>query len=139
LDNDLNKLFEHALEAKERAIAPYSKFRVGAAIRTVDGQIFAGCNIEVSSYGLTICAERVAIFKGLSEGAKKFRTLVVTSDSSDFCPPCGACRQVMSDFAPHMEIFLLKPDGEWQRTTVAALLPNAFGRDSLSAETGADG
>lgn len=139
MDNDLKKLFELACEAKERAIAPYSGFRVGAALQAVDGRRFSGCNIEVSSYSMTICAERVAIFRALSDGVKGFSKIVITSDSEDFCPPCGACRQVMADFAAEMEVFLLKPDGKWRRTTVAALLPESFGAVTMRKDAGGDG
>lgn len=135
MKKNLKKLFELALDARERAVAPYSRFRVGAALLTIDDNLFTGCNIEVSSYGLTICAERVAMFKALSEGAFEFATLVVTSDSEDFCPPCGACRQVMADFAPKMEVVLLKANGEWKQTTVEALLPHSFGRSNLLTES----
>ncbi len=88
-------LISAAKKAKLTAYAPYSKFHVGAAVLTVDGQIFTGCNIENSSFSLTICAERVAIFKAISHGASKFKAIAVISDDHGFTPPCGACRQVL--------------------------------------------
>ena len=115
----LTELINSAKAAQERAVAPYSNFQVGAALETESGKIYSGCNIEVSSYGLTICAERVAIFKALSEGEKDFTQLVITAKSKDFCPPCGACRQVLIDFAANIKIFMLNSEGETKETTIA--------------------
>lgn len=126
-------LAEHAKKALKYAHAPYSDFRVGAALQTRSGKIYSGCNIEVSSYGLTMCAERVAMFKALSEGETEFRKIVVTADTKEFCPPCGACRQVLADFAPHIKIVLLNAAGDTKETTIADLLPEAFSEKFLKS------
>ena len=102
------KLIVAAHKAKKNSYSPYSKFRVGAALLTSTGKIITGCNIENSSYSLTICAERTAIFKAVSEGHKRFKAIVIASDSSSFIPPCGACRQVLSDLAGTIDVFLSK-------------------------------
>ena len=97
----MDELFQKAIDSAESAYAPYSKFRVGAALLSEDGRVFTGCNVENRSYGLTICAERTALFKGVSEGAKCFVALAVsTPDSEKPVAPCGACRQVISEFMP---------------------------------------
>ncbi len=128
-----DKLFEFAQEARKRAIAPYSKFQVGAVVVTTEGKIFSGCNIEVSSYGLTLCAERVALFKALSEGEKNFSQIAVIADIKDEpCFPCGACRQVLWDFAPNAEIFCANTSGKIQVFQMSDLIPYAFGSDNLS-------
>ncbi len=130
-ENSLKKLLDLAKEAQKRAVTPYSSFPVGAALETRNGKIYLGCNIEVSSYGLTICAERVAIFKALSEGETEFMRLVVTAETIDFCPPCGACRQVIADFAPNISIILLNSKGEVKETTINDLFPEAFNKEFL--------
>lgn len=122
----LTELLQAARSAQKKAVAPYSNFRVGAALQTTSGAIYTGCNIEVSSYSLTICAERVALFKALSEGVSDFKTLVVFTETDDFCPPCGACRQVLIDYAPGLSVVLLNAQGETKTTDLAHLLPDAF-------------
>jgi len=129
-----DRLVAEAQKAKQRAHAPYSNFKVGAALETDDGDIVSGCNVEISSYSLTLCAERVAIFKAVSEGKKDFRRMVIVTDTEEFCPPCGACRQVIWDFAPNLEIVLVNSRGERQRWHIAELYPNAFGNEYLSEE-----
>lgn len=124
-------LLQRAEQAKTLAVAPYSNFPVGAALETESGKIYTGCNIEVSSYSLTICAERVALFKALSEGETVFRRLVVSADTNDFCPPCGACRQVLIEYAPELTIMLLNTGGETKKFTISELLPEAFNEDFL--------
>jgi len=119
-------LKEAAINALQYAYAPYSKFRVGAALTTSSGEIFTGCNVEVSSYGLTICAERVAIFKAISEGEKDFSCIAIAAETDAFCPPCGACRQVISDFSPEMEIILINKKGDTKITSIQELFPDAF-------------
>ncbi len=95
-----------ARAARERAVADYSHFKVGAALETADGQIITGCNVENASYGLTMCAERVAMFKALSEGHRNFRRVVVVADTESPTPPCGACRQILWEFAGDVEVVL---------------------------------
>mgnify|MGYP001769423503 CR=1 FL=1 len=117
-------LITMALEARTRAYIPYSRFAVGAALLTASGKIYTGCNIENVSYGLTVCAERVAIWKAVADGETAFTALaVVTANGGS---PCGACRQVMAEFAPQMPVAIASLDGSAQITTVAGLLPAAF-------------
>lgn len=131
MKHELSDLLEHAKQAQQKAIAPYSNFPVGAVLETKSGKLYFGCNIEVSSYGLTICAERVAMFKALSEGEREFATMVVTANTRELCPPCGACRQVLFEYAPTLKIILLNSLGKTKETTIAELLPEAFGKDFL--------
>ncbi len=122
-------LIARAVQAREQAYAPYSGYAVGAAVLTEDGHIFTGCNVENAVYPLGLCAERVAIFKAVSEGYRTFQAIaVVTSNGGS---PCGSCRQVMHEFAPHMEVFIADEEGHVRRTTVDALLPDSFGADDL--------
>jgi cytidine deaminase len=128
----LNELISKALEIKERAYAPYSKYRVGAAAMTADGRIFTGVNIENASYGLTVCAERVALFKGVTEGYTNFVALAVSVDTEAPGSPCGACRQVLTEFMEQdASVYLVNHKGEGTEVTVAQLLPGAFSGKSL--------
>ncbi|KAA3619876.1 MAG: cytidine deaminase [Calditrichaeota bacterium] len=131
LPSELKKFAHSAIEAKKGALPVYSKFHVGAALRTEDGALFSGGNIECSSYSLTICAERVAIFKALSEGARDFDLIFIATDTEEFCPPCGACRQVLWDFAPTLQIYLINKKGEIKVEKLSEILPNAFGANLL--------
>ena len=127
------ELLVAAKRACEHAHAPYSNFRVGAAILLESGEIFAGCNVENASYGLTNCAERTAIFSAVSAlGPKKVRVkaVAVVNDHEVACSPCGACRQVISEFGPDADVFYLGPKGI-QRSSMRELLPNCFSSDSL--------
>ncbi|CUS82409.1 cytidine deaminase [Candidatus Kryptobacter tengchongensis] len=127
-----DELIKLAIEAKKLAYAPYSKFKVGAAILTNDGEVFTGCNIENSSYSLTICAERVAIFKAYSMGKKKFKSIAVVSDSKNYISPCGACRQVLMDLAGgELEVILANSKGEAKVLRLSELLPFPFGSKDL--------
>ena len=118
-------MLTQARQAATRAQAKYSNFRVGAALETADGQIITGCNVESSSYGLTICAERVALTKALSEGKVNFTKIAIVGPADDFCPPCGACRQLLYDYAPDLEIIMT--DGKEIRCLpLRDLLPFAF-------------
>jgi cytidine deaminase len=122
----MEKLIAAAQHAKLQALAPYSNFRVGAAIETAAGKIYAGCNIESSSYGLTCCAERVAIFKALSEGERNFTRLAVAAETEEFCTPCGACRQVLWDYGQNLEIACVNKHGAVHVIELKKLLPEAF-------------
>lgn len=120
-----------AEDAATRAYAPYSNFRVGAAVLCEDGEIFAAANVESASYSLTICAERNATFQAVSSGCTQIIALVVFTPTDRPCPPCGACRQVISEFGPNAEIFSFSATGEWLHANIRDLLPHAFGPDSL--------
>lgn len=121
-----DELIARAMEVKERAAAPYSGFAVGAALLAADGTIYTGCNVESSSYGLTICAERVALGKAISEGRRQFTALAIVTDLEDFCPPCGACRQLLWDYAPQLEIIVATRSGRRRRYQLRELFPEAF-------------
>ena len=116
-------LVARAVRAKVRAYAPYSQFRVGAALLADDGTIFEGCNVENSSYSLTICAERNAVFQAAARGKTRFRAIAIASDDPGFLTPCGACRQVLAEFNPSIEIILTTSDGRTRLTSLAALFP----------------
>lgn len=120
------------LEARNFAYVPYSNFKVGAVLVDRDGNLYPGCNIENSSYGLSNCAERTAIFKTVSKGIKEFKAMVVTGDTEGPISPCGACRQVISEFcAGDMPVYLTNIQGEVLETTVEQLLPGAFKKEDL--------
>jgi cytidine deaminase len=119
-----NDLIKMAIEARSHAYSPYSNIKVGASLLTKSGRIFTGCNIENSSFGLTICAERVAIFKALSEGETEFTAMAIAAD--DFLAPCGACRQVIWEFSKELKIILVNKRGETRETSIKELLPQAF-------------
>ncbi|ENH96238.1 cytidine deaminase [Gracilibacillus halophilus YIM-C55.5] len=126
-------LIQEALEAREKAYVPYSKFPVGAALLTDKGDVYHGCNIENSAYPVTNCAERTALFKAISEGDKEFVTMIVAADTDRPVPPCGACRQVMSELCPaDMKVILTNLHGEKKETTVQELLPGAFTPEDLT-------
>lgn len=126
------KLVEAARVARQRAFAPYSGFSVGAALECSDGAIFTGCNIENSSYGLSLCAERVAIFKAVSEGRRDFVRIAVIADSHVPVRPCGACRQVISDlFGSQAEVIMANLSGAVELKTVGEILPIPFDRSFL--------
>jgi cytidine deaminase len=121
-----DRLVAAARDARERAWAPYSSFRVGAALETADGIIITGCNIENASYGLTICAERVAMFKALSDGHRDFVRIAVVADTQTPTSPCGACRQVLWEFGQDLEVILANLTGITGHHRIADLLPHAF-------------
>ncbi|MBI1803491.1 MAG: cytidine deaminase [Ignavibacteriae bacterium] len=124
-------LVQAAKKAKRYSYAPYSNFRVGAAVLTKSGKIYTGCNIENSSYSLTICAERTALFKALSESRPTFTALAITSDSDELIPPCGACRQVIMDLAGDIDIILTSNDGAMKIMKSSELLPLPFTKYAL--------
>lgn len=122
----MDPLLEAALAAREHAVAPFSKFRVGAAVEAEDGSVFTGCNIENASYGLTMCAERVAVFKALSEGARAFRRIAIAADTEKLTPPCGPCRQILWEFCRDAEVVLVNLEGTTESFRMSDLLPRAF-------------
>lgn len=125
-------LVSKAIEAAESAYAPYSEFRVGAALMDEQGRIFTGCNIENSSFGASCCAERVALFNAISAGSRSISRLAVVCKSNDYCRPCGICRQVMAEFAsPDFELVSARPDGQYQCFRMDEVLPFAFTPESL--------
>ena len=119
-------LIAAARRAREHAHAAYSRFKVGAALETADGTIITGCNVENATYGLTICAERVAMFKAISEGHRAFRRVVVVADTVAPTPPCGACRQILWEFGGDLEVILANLERETGRYRLSALLPLPF-------------
>jgi cytidine deaminase len=131
-----NELIAAATEARARSVAPFSSFMVGAALRTKAGKIFTGCNIESASYGLTVCAERVAIWKALSEGERDFTDLVVVADTETLTPPCGTCRQIIWEFAKHATIVLANLRGQREEVHILDLLPRAFDARFLKEASG---
>jgi cytidine deaminase len=115
-----------ALRARENAFAPYSKFQVGAALEDDTGRIHTGCNVENATYGLTVCAERVAVFKAISEGARKFRRIAVAADTETLTPPCGACRQILWEFCGDVELVLANLAGKTETFRLKDLFPRPF-------------
>ena len=122
----MNPLVQAAIEARTRAHAEFSKFKVGAALEDVGGTIHTGCNVENATYGLTICAERVAVFKAISEGARKFTRIAVVADTDELTPPCGACRQILWEFAGDIPITLANLSGKTETIQLSTLFPRAF-------------
>jgi len=133
------ELLARALEAREKAYVPYSRFRVGAALLTKDDKVYTGCNIENASYGLTMCAERVAFYKAISEGEKDFAALAVIGDTPNPCSPCGACRQVLCEFAKEMPVIMANLKGNILVRKVDELLPGSFCDDDLKEVQGGEG
>lgn len=127
----IEELIQTAQAAKARALAKYSGFRVGAALLTREGKIYDGINIESSSYGLTICAERVALFKALSEGETGFVAIVIVADGQEYCPPCGACRQVLWDYTRNIDVILARSTIDYEIHPLKELIPMAFEDDFL--------
>jgi cytidine deaminase len=122
----MDPLIEAALRVRENAHAPYSNFRVGAALEDDQGRIHTGCNVENATYGLTICAERTAIFKAMSEGARRFRRVAVVADTEVLTPPCGACRQLLWEFCGDIDIVLSNLRGSTRTLRMKDLLPSPF-------------
>ncbi|GAA0297421.1 cytidine deaminase [Gracilibacillus halotolerans] len=128
-----DELINLAIEAREMAYTPYSKFNVGAALRTKSGKVYTGCNIENAAYPVTLCAERVAIFKAISEGEKEFEALAVVADTNRPVPPCGSCRQVMSEFfTEETEIYITNLQLNTKQTTMEEILPFSFQSDDMN-------
>ncbi|MGI6224626.1 MAG: cytidine deaminase [Peptococcales bacterium] len=128
------ELVQMAARAKEMAYVPYSNFRVGAALLTVDGEVFTGCNIENASFSLTNCGERTAIFKAVSEGHKKFKAIAISTDTETLTSPCGACRQVLIEFGENIEVIMANVHGDYQIYKAKDLLPLAFSPVKLEEE-----
>src|SRR5688572_22820199 len=126
MEKDDSKLVEAAADVRTRAYAPYSNFKVGAAVETEDGDIYTGCNVESASYGLTVCAERVAIWKGISRGVTKFGRIAVVVDTEVPTPPCGTCRQIIWEFCGDVPVILANLHGKKETVMMSELLPRAF-------------
>ena len=131
-EHNLGPLIEAATKARLQSVAPFSNFLVGAAVRTLEGKVYIGCNIESASYGLTVCAERVAIWKALSEGERQFTELAVVADTGSLTPPCGTCRQIIWEFCKHATVVLANLTGETEVVSIKELLPRAFDARFLS-------
>ncbi len=134
---DKKALISKALEAKKRAYVPYSKFQVGCALITEDDEVFTGCNIEISSYSPTICAERTAIFKAVSEGHRSIKTIAVVGDSNHTFP-CGVCRQVIREFGKNATIIIANSSDDYEEYTLDELLPHSFGPEDLESKENKD-
>ena len=126
MEKNEKELIEAAQKVRERAFAPYSDFKVGAAIRTKGGKIYTGCNVESASYGLTVCAERVAIWKAVSEGEKEFTEIAVAADTHELTPPCGVCRQIIWEFCGDIPVIFANLEGDTETVQMSELLPRAF-------------
>ncbi len=125
---EIDRLIKAARKASNFAYAPYSKFKVGAALLTKSGIIYSGANVENASYGLTVCAERIALFKAVSEGKKDFRALAIYTKTKDFTTPCGACRQVLMEFSPNLSIIIINASGKIKKFSLSKLLPHPFAK-----------
>jgi cytidine deaminase len=128
---DYGELIEAARAARENAYAPFSHFQVGAAVRTSGGRLIGGCNVENASYGLTVCAERVAIFKAISEGEREFDAIAVVTDADRLTPPCGACRQIIWEMCGNVEVVLANLKGQVEVHRMKDLLPLPFDKSSF--------
>ena len=132
--DEIDMLLAEARAVRENAYAPYSRFKVGAALLGCDGTVYTGCNVENVSYGLTNCAERTALFKAVSQGHKDFKAVAIFADTDEFCTPCGGCRQVMAEFG-NLLVIQFDKRGEYVINTVAELLPGSFHAGILGKET----
>ncbi|MDO4555196.1 MAG: cytidine deaminase [Lachnospiraceae bacterium] len=137
MSTEEEKLIETAMNQLAFSYAPYSDFKVGAAIETMDGEIYGGCNIENAAFGPGNCAERTAIFKAVSEGKRHFKRIAIVGGKAgcvrDYCPPCGVCRQVMREFcSPNFQIILAKNSKDYKVMTLNELFPESFGPDQLA-------
>ena len=126
------ELVARAIAMQEFSYVPYSHFPVGAALLCDDGTVFTGCNVENAAFGSTICAERTALLKAVSEGRRTgWTAIAIAGRGSDFCWPCGACRQMLSEFAPGLRVLAARPDGTFRAAALSELLPHAFGPENL--------
>jgi cytidine deaminase len=129
---DAKELARKAVEAKSKALPVYSNFHVGAALLTMDGKVYLGANIESSSYSLTICAERTVVFQAVLEGEREFKAIAIASDYEGFCPPCGACRQVLLDLCgKDLEVIMINQKNELKEFKLSELIPFSFGEEYL--------
>lgn len=122
----MDPLIQAARDVRERAHAPFSGFKVGAAVEDEEGRIFAGCNVENATYGLTMCAERVAVFKAVSEGAAKLKRIAIVTDTDTLTPPCGACRQILWEFCGDVELRLANLNGKQETMSLKQIFPRPF-------------
>lgn len=136
MSNSDEKLIEAAVKVRENAHAPFSNFKVGASLLTETGEIITGCNIENATYGLTLCAERVAIFKAISEGKNKFEKIAIVADTENLTPPCGACRQIIWEFCGDIEVVLANLHGTTKTFQMRELFPNAFDESFFEIKAG---
>ena len=126
------ELVERAFAMHEFSYVPYSHFPVGAALLCADGKVFTGCNVENAAYGSTICAERTALLKAISEGHREdWQTIAIAGQGEDYCWPCGSCRQMLYEFAPNLRVLAARGDGQFQCVSLRELLPHGFGPASL--------
>ena len=126
MENDEKQLIDAATRVRENAYAPFSKFQVGAALETDDGEIIVGSNVESASYGLTVCAERVAVWNAISHGKRKIKRIAVVADTEDLTPPCGVCRQIIWEFGGDIPVIFANLDGKSETVQMKDLLPRAF-------------
>jgi cytidine deaminase len=125
-ETNLEQLIGSAKKVREKAYAPFSNFLVGAAVRTKDGKIYTGCNVESASYGLTVCAERIAIWKAVSEGEREFEHVAVVTDTEELTPPCGTCRQIIWEFCGNIPVTFSNLKGKVETVMMKEILPRAF-------------
>ena len=125
-EKNIEALIESAKKVREQAYAPFSNFRVGAAVRTKSGKIYTGCNVESASYGLTVCAERIAIWKAVSEGEREFDHVSVVTDTEELTPPCGTCRQIIWEFCGDIPVTFSNLKGKVETVMMKEILPRAF-------------
>lgn len=123
---EYSKLIEAAGKARRNAYAPYSGFKVGAAVLGKDGSVYTGCNVENASYGLSVCAERIAVFKAVCAGTTGFEAIALVTETNEPAAPCGACRQVLAEFSPETVVIMANTRGDYKNITVKELLPHAF-------------
>ena len=129
----MKKLIRAAAAARKMAWAPYSGFKVGAALEAADGRVFTGCNVENASYGATCCAERIALFKAVSEGITAFTRIAIVATTQEPCPPCGICRQALYEFAPGLEVVMANTRGKVLVKKLRELLPLGFNKKDLTS------
>ena len=129
---EITKLLDEAIKARVNSHSPYSKFKVGAALQTKAGKIYRGCNIENASFGLTICAERTAIFKAISEGESHFKAIAVVADVEGVITPCGACRQIIYEFCPDVNVIVGNIKGKYKVLSVTDIYPHPFNDEAFT-------